>query len=86
MPYKPNPNLLRDGYAPAMRLARELSKALTTIHRLAQDPRVKSARDGRALYIDTNSLEALFREDSNTALADIVKRVRAKLAQEAREG
>lgn len=75
--------MLRAGFAPAAVVARELDKALSTIHRLVKaEAGVVGQRDGRALYIDLASLIAYYRSEKNDELARTVSALRDRLVRE----
>lgn len=79
-----NAFMLRDGYAPAADVARALSKALTTIHRMVNDERCTGARDGNALYVKLDTLVAYFQKTGNISLAIQTQKLQAKFLAEAR--
>jgi hypothetical protein len=48
------------GYAPAPEVAKRLRKSLSSVHRLAHDQMLRTARDGSALYIEIDALEKYY--------------------------
>jgi len=81
--YKRNPIMLAKGLAPAAEVGRAMNKSLSTIHRLFNETKVKGARDGKALYIDLESLAAYFKSEGNTILADEATAYRKRVLAEA---
>lgn len=80
--YKRNPLMLKKGLAPAAEVGRAINKSLSTIHRLFNEKKVAGARDGKALYIDLESLAKYFASEGNTILADEARKYRAKVLAE----
>ena len=77
--------IMRRGYAPAKDIADATGKVLSTIHRLAEANKFVFVRDGRALYVRLDSVEAYFRREGLGMLADAVKKVAAGVQKEAAE-
>lgn len=78
---KPNPVLLRKGYAPAGQVAAATEKALSTIHRMAARGSLSSVKDGAALYIHLASAEKFWRAES-PPLADAIAKLRLYIAKQ----
>lgn len=77
-----NPIMVRNGYGPAVEVARALSLALSTIHRMVDDGRVEGTRMGRALYVKLSSLEAFYDAEGNEPFRLAVAALRASLVKE----
>lgn len=83
--FSKNPKMLAGGYAPASGVARALSLALSTIHRMVEDGRVDGTRIGRALYLKLDSLETYFEGENNTVMKDAIVELRKSIAREVAE-
>lgn len=80
--YKRNPIMLKKGLAPAAEVGRAMNKSLSTIHRLFNENKVAGARDGKALYIDLESLAKHFDAEANPILAEEARKYRARILAE----
>jgi hypothetical protein len=80
--YKRNPLMLAKGFAPAAEVGRALNKSLSTIHRLVNEEHVNGARDGKALYVDLESLAAHFDGEQNPILAEAARKLRRAVIDE----
>jgi hypothetical protein len=75
--------MMKQGFVPAVWVAKALSKALSTVHRMVADGRVDGAYDGRALYVQCDSLIAHYHDSQNPALEDVAKALKVKCLKEA---
>lgn len=80
--YARNATMLKAGYAPAADVARALSKALSSIHRLVADGHVEGTRDGRALYVKMDSAAAYFDADGNQVMGDVCRKLKSEIVSE----
>ena len=76
MPYALNEIMTKQGYVRAVDAATAFSKSLTTIHRWALAGRVKSARDGRALYLLVDSIIEMFVKEKNAPMAAVARKLK----------
>ena len=74
--------IMRKGYAPAHDVATATTKALSTIHRLADAGAFEVLRDGRALYVKLASAEAYFRAEGVAPLGDAIAKLARTVAKE----
>lgn len=72
--YTPNQTMISAGFRPAKDVAEVIEKTVSTVHRMASTNRVKSARDGRALYIEVRSLIGYYEESGNPTMAKAIKK------------
>ena len=69
--HRPNTIMLDAGYVPAADVARVLHKAVSTVHRMAEEQRIEGTRDGRALYISLASLRDCYAD--NPAILAVIE-------------